>query len=1457
MGMPLPAVWLFLCMAACAFAPTALAAEGACTNEALRLEQSASRLPDCRAYELVTPPYKEGTPVQGLQGEFALAPDGTRLIATSLGVFAGSEEGELNASSRLNGTAYELSRTASGWQPAALGPPESRFEDAGMYDASADLQSTLWGLGELGQTEGFSDFYIEQPRGTFTEVGPPTPEPSHVNAGKYSYLGASADLSHVLFSTEAGYRWPFDQTSASASSSLYEYVGTGNSEPSLVGVSGAAGSTELVSQCGTLLGSSDPDTAGGSMYNAVSATGARVFFTAVGQDEDECGGSQPPVDELLAREEEPGGQARTVVISEPSLAYCSSSPSPPCADAHFEGASQDGSKVFFSSTQKLLPEADEGTLNLYEYDFQAQGGENLALVSAGGAPAQVQGVARVSEDGSHVYFVAKGVLSATANSAGANAIAGAENLYLYEHDAQFPAGRTSFLATLSSSDGADWAQADDRPVLASQNGRYLVFTSQADLLGEGTAPGVKQVFQYDAQSGILVRVSIGQEGYNEDGRRPLYDAQLATQQADAFDSPTSAVGMSAPENGAVFFASANALTPQALDNQTDTLGEPVPSIYEYRTGSVRLISDGHDNSGLDGGPGVQLLGSDPSGGDVFFATVDPLLEQDSDTQQDIYDARTEGGFAAPKPAPGCFGEMCQGPLSPAPPLTGAAGSTPSSGRAGHATSGSATGPFGITDFEMQAQSATNETGTQAGGHPRGLTTSFDFTSTEQGGGGGVLRPTEDVKNVLLSLPVGLAVNALAAPRCTLAQLQLTAQQSSCPASSRIGTLGLQLSGDKAGQLEAETVPVYNMVPEAGYPLEFGAIYRGRRILMYGSILRTGSGYGLRLAVPGVSGPGIIGVSLTLFGEPELEDGEPEVAMPMLTNPVDCAAGPLSARLAVDTWQHPGLYQADEAVTYPYVSGCDALRFEPMLDVAPEVTQADEPSGYELRIRVPQVESRGIPVTPELKQATVTLPPGVSLSPAAADGLVGCAATGGEGINLGSGEVGPTGQDLGDSEATELGADGLFHAAPGHCPAASTVGVVEIDTPLLDEPLEGHIYLARPGCGFTAQPACTETDAADGNLVGLYLEAVGSGVILKLAGHVELQPTTGQLTLSFDELPQLPISDLKMSLKGGPRALLANPQMCGSATTTSDLSPWSSPLTPDALPVAAFPVNWDGAGGACPSTLPFEVFLGAGVATPAAGSFTTLTLRVSRSDREQDLSRIGVRLPPELQWMFLSVPLCMEPQAASASCLPASKIGSTQIAIGVGPHPFWLSGSVYLTGGYRGAPFGLSIAVPMVAGPFNLGLVVVRAAIAVDPSTGALTISGDPLPQVIDGVPLRIQTVELSIDRPEFVLNPTFCASRQITATIEGTQGASTEASNPFVTAGCESPPPAPSGQAGPAPAQAGVGKAAKPKQAVKHKHKRKKHKRGKKHKKKPPKHRLKHGSGSKKGKHARRVTHKR
>lgn len=611
----------------------------------------------------MTPVYKEGAPP--LAGVFAISHDGSSLLGASFGVFGGGVEDELG-NSNLIGAAYVYSRTESGWRAFAIGPSPARYNSNGMYDASTELDRSLWELGTSSQPKDATSLYIEPSPGSFIEVGPATPGTTPINRNKYDYLGGSHDLSRVLFSTHPGFSWPFDET-AEAASPLYEYVGVGNAEPRLVGVRGGARSTALVSKCGTRLGSSDPRNGDGSMYNAISADGTRVFFTAVGEDDQKCLGGgpsvEPPVDELSAREELPTGELNTTPISEPSSVDCEACLTSALKDAVFEGASEDGSKVFFMTERELLPGATGE--NLYEYDFGGPAGHKITLVSAAAANPEVLGVARVSEDGSHVYFVARGKLTSLVNSAGYAAAEGRDNLYV------FAGGHTSFIATLSEEDRADWRQADERPVAASPEGRFLVFTSREDLTREGVTPGNAQVFQYDAQMGILARASIGRDGYNNDGKAPEYDARIRTIPPSGYsyslhDSPTSANGVIAPEDGAVFFQSPSALTPQALNNQVDELGVPEPNVYEYRNGSVYLISDGQDVGTIELEPSVQLVGWSSSGADLFFSTADSLIAQDTDTQLDVYDARTAGGFRALAGLSGCTEGTCHGVLTPAP-----------------------------------------------------------------------------------------------------------------------------------------------------------------------------------------------------------------------------------------------------------------------------------------------------------------------------------------------------------------------------------------------------------------------------------------------------------------------------------------------------------------------------------------------------------------------------------------------------------------------------------------------------------------------------------------------------------------------------------------------------------------------------------------------------------------------
>jgi hypothetical protein len=697
---------------------------------------------------------------------------------------------------------------------------------------------------------------------------------------------------------------------------------------------------------------------------------------------------------------------------------------------------------------------------------------------------------------------------------------------------------------------------------------------------------------------------------------------------------------------------------------------------------------------------------------------------------------------------------------------------------------------GLSSFAMRLTGANGEIDTQAGDHPEGVTSSFQFAnayfpyfhfSNEQGDHEKYL-PSQEVKDVVVDLPPGFVGNTQEATQCNERELEPTGNEmpisgdTKCSPSSAVGTVNLSQAGHLlfGGSTFLPEPIVYNMVPEHGYPAEFGFNFAGHAVLLYGTAVHTSEGYVLQVASVGILRLfDFDGISLTFWGVPGaashdvVRHGSSGLApVAFLTNPVDCQAGPLTATAMSDTWQDPGRWTAEgepdlsdpawrviSSTVYPSITGCDLLQFAPGVEVTPEVSEADEPSGLTVDIRVPQAPqlSPDLP-TPEFKNVTVTLPSGFSISPSAGDGLQACT-------------------------AEEIG---LESRLPGSCPNGSVLGTVRATTPLLATPLEGQVFLGGPGCD-----PCTNADAADGNMFNIYLELAGSGVVIKQHGTIYANITTGQLTTVFKEAPQLPVSDLQVHFKGGLRASLATPQECGEYTTTTDIVPWSSPITPDATPFSAFKVSYDGQGAPCPSSLPLNPGFSAGTSNANAGQFSPLTLTFSREDREQDLAAIQVKTPPGLLGTLTGVPLCGEPQADLGTCSESSRIGTMTVAAGPGGHPFYEKGSLYLTGPYKGAPFGLSIVVPTVAGPFNLGNVVVRAKIEVDPNTAALTVTSDPLPQILDGIPLRLRTANVTVDRPGFIFNPTDCAQLHIEGTITGAQGAVAHVSAPFAVSGCK------------------------------------------------------------------------
>jgi len=727
-------------------------------------------------------------------------------------------------------------------------------------------------------------------------------------------------------------------------------------------------------------------------------------------------------------------------------------------------------------------------------------------------------------------------------------------------------------------------------------------------------------------------------------------------------------------------------------------------------------------------------------------------------------------------------------------------------------------PFAIPEFAFEPSEASGVASTQAGGHPWQLSTTLSTSTTFSVPSESILTdfsPVKNLKNVTVELPPGMLGNPNATLKCTQADLVAD----TCPPAARVGQFAVIGGAFQFGGFEYTgrfcCSAVYSMVPESGYPAEFAFKFAGQLITLYASLVWSPEGYRIRAAATGL--PAVLEITttvLTFFGNPGAVD-ETGSTTAFLANPANCEGDDRTARLSVQSWEAPLATLSADTVAYQKLIGCDALQFDPRLTTGPAdtseegVTRADSPSAYSVELTVPQTTQYGELGTPPLKSAKVTLPAGVSISPSTAQGLAGCEPTGPHGINLGTDHIGDQGQDLGDPEATEFGAghgggngspydDGLYHAAPGHCPPASTLGTVEVFTPLLPEgpggsaPLTGHVYLAQPRCGGPSQPACTEASATNGELYGLYLEATGSGVIVKLAGTVAADPATGQLEATFANNPQLPFERLRLHFHGGSRAPLANPQACGSFAASSVLTSWAGQEVAGASP--AFAIGESPAGGPCPGAAPFAPQVTTGTTNTSAGGFSPFVLRISRQDGEQNLTGVTESFPPGLLARIAGVTPCEEAQANLGTCAAASQIGTASVLAGPGATPIAIGGGqVYLTRGYRGAPYGLAIVQPAVAGPINLGNVVVRAAIHIDPNTAAVSVSSDPLPVIRDGVPFRLRAVNLEIDRSGgFVFNPTNCAAHSIVTTTSGSLGGSSTSTEPFAVTGCAALPFGPS-----------------------------------------------------------------
>jgi hypothetical protein len=687
--------------------------------------------------------------------------------------------------------------------------------------------------------------------------------------------------------------------------------------------------------------------------------------------------------------------------------------------------------------------------------------------------------------------------------------------------------------------------------------------------------------------------------------------------------------------------------------------------------------------------------------------------------------------------------------------------------------------FGFQRVDSWFSNANGTLDTQAGSHPYSLTVAFSLNNNGNG-------PAGEARKITVNLPRGVIGDPTAVPRCTAAQLNAEL----CPSDTQVGVDIPTLSGaapfaypegerppikEFFSVLFAPTLGVFNMVPPPGVPAQIAFLLTGVGTRINTEV-RTGSDYGLGEVIDNIPQRVITANSITVWGVPadpshdyerhvrEGEEGQNKSGgknggeqLPFLTLPTSCE-GPESFTGSTEEWASEGItappsefnfLSPDSSGVSGGITGCEDMSFDPTMSVAPDTSQAETPAGLTVELKVPQeglTDPEGL-ATSDIKDTSVTLPEGVAINPGQARGLQTCS-----------------------QAQSAVGTEG-----EPSCPNASKVGTDEIETPLLFHSLKGNVYVL---------------DSDPPNLK-LLVAATGEGVNLKLVGDVHLDERTGRLTTTFKETPELPFTTFKLSFSGGAQAALTTPSRCGAYQSTSDFTPWSTPDIADASPSSEFVIN-SGPGGSSCGTPQFAPVLSAGSTTDQAGGFTDFSLLLTRADGQQRIEKLQFKTPEGLLGMISKVPLCGEPQAAEGTCPVASQIGHTTVEAGPGPAPLVVpepgqpAAPIYLTGGYKGAPYGLSIVVPVVAGPFNLGTVVVRASIAVDPVTSQLTVTTDPLPSIIDGVPTDLRTINAVIDRPGFMFNPTNCAPQEFAGSATSTEGTVVPIASHFQMGSCRS-----------------------------------------------------------------------
>jgi hypothetical protein len=683
--------------------------------------------------------------------------------------------------------------------------------------------------------------------------------------------------------------------------------------------------------------------------------------------------------------------------------------------------------------------------------------------------------------------------------------------------------------------------------------------------------------------------------------------------------------------------------------------------------------------------------------------------------------------------------------------------------------------FKLESFEAKVVDVEGNDYTKAGGHAFAGIADFEFSRKrvlipENGSPTSVHNPVEHIRQVITDVPRGFVGNAQAAPELCAGPAAVLAK--TCPEDSLVGSIFIVVTG--ADVLE----PIYAIEHEFGTPAQFAFPDPVENVHTLSARLRPDEGYAVSFELAPAPKTAIMGSTVTLcnFGAEGdafvfkrcLEADEPgSNPTPLFTNPTRCDDDPPVTVAKVSTWEHPDQFIVEEFTNAP-ITECEAVKFEPKAALVPTNREADSPTGLDVEVKVPTdglEDPKGISQA-HMKRVRVTFPEGMSVNASAGHGLGSCSA---QQVKLKTND-------------------------PISCPESSKFGSLEIETPILKNTLEGDVYIAKQG-------------DVGGALIGFYIvfDSKEDGILIKIPARVDPDPVTGQLVVTMDESPEAPFSKAMLHFPSGPRATLLNPPKCGSYEIKTEISPWSAedPDNPTAAETVTqtspYEVTQGPNGGPCPSG-ELRARMSAGTTNPLAGQTSPFVVGLDREDGTQRFKGLSMQVPRGITAYLRGIPYCPEATIASIktapgtgeaeidnpSCPAASQVGTASAGAGAGPNPLYVNtGKLYLAGPYKGAPASLVLVAPAVAGPLDLGSVVVRTAIYIDPETARITAVSDPIPTMLHGILLGIRDIRVNIDRPNFTLNPTSCEEKSVDALITGESGATLNLANRFQVGGCE------------------------------------------------------------------------